>query len=99
MSYENVDGEVATDMVDSDSKIVYFTTGRDSLAGHPTVLIIKITRNHEVYEKPSPITLLKIVKDVEEKLFDSVFCVACGEMTVAERLVGENLSRLLRIMV
>ncbi|MBQ9911174.1 MAG: altronate dehydratase [Lachnospiraceae bacterium] len=100
MSYESVDGEVTTGMVGCGSQIVCFTTGRGNPTGHPIAPVIKITGNHEVYEKlkddfdfdASPITREgKSVKEVGEELFDLILRVANGELTSAERHGGEEL--------
>lgn len=100
MSYESVDGEVTTGMIGCGSQIVCFTTGRGNPTGHPIAPVIKITGNHEVYEKlkddfdfdASPITLQgKSVEEVGEELFNLVLRVANGELTSAERHTGEEL--------
>ena len=100
MSYESVDGEVTTGMVGCGSQIVCFTTGRGNPTGHPIAPVIKITGNHQVYEKlkddfdfdASPITREgKSVEEVGEELFDLVLRVANGELTSAEKHGGEEL--------
>lgn len=100
MSYESVDGEVTTGMIGCSSQLVCFTTGRGNPTGHPVAPVIKITGNHEVYEKmkddfdfdASAITLeSKSVKDVGEELLALILRVASGELTSAEKHEGNEL--------
>ena len=100
MSYESVDGEVTTGMIGCGSQLVCFTTGRGNPTGHPIAPVIKITGNHEVYEKmkddfdfdASPLIREgKSLEELGEKLFDLIIRVANGELTSAEKHHGNEL--------
>lgn len=100
MSYESVDGEVTTGMIGCGAQIVCFTTGRGNPTGHPLAPVIKITGNHEVYEKlredfdmdaSSVITKAQPIAELGEILFRQILQVAEGELTSAERHGGDEL--------
>ena len=100
MSYESVDGEVTTGMIGCGAQIVCFTTGRGNPTGHPLAPVIKITGNHEVYEKlredfdmdaSSVITKTQPIAELGEILFRQILRVAEGELTSAERHGGDEL--------
>ena len=100
MSYESVDGEVTTGMIGCGSQVVCFTTGRGNPTGHPIAPVIKITGNHEVYEKmkddfdfdASPLIREgKSLQELGEELFSLIIKVANGELTSAERHHGNEL--------
>ena len=100
MSYESVDGEVTTGMIGCGAQIVCFTTGRGNPTGHPVAPVIKITGNHEVYERlrddfdmdaGSVITEGRPVEEMGEVLYRQILRVAEGELTSAERHGGDEL--------
>ncbi|MGN0907596.1 MAG: UxaA family hydrolase [Bullifex sp.] len=100
MSYESVDGEVTTGMIGCGSQLVCFTTGRGNPTGHPIAPVIKITGNHEVYERMKDdfdfdasalIRGEKTLEELGEELFSLILEVAGGKLTSAEKHCGNEL--------
>ena len=100
MNYESHDGEVTTGMVGCGAHIVAFTTGRGNPCGLPLAPVIKVTGNAATYEKMkgdidfSAAGIISDgvpIKDMGDTFFDFVLRVANGELTVAEKMGGDEL--------
>ena len=100
MNYESQDGEVSTGMFGCGAQIVAFTTGRGNPTGFPLAPVLKVTGNGETYMKmkgdfdfdASGIISDSVpIKEMGQRFFDLVLRVANGELTVAEKVNGNEL--------
>jgi len=100
MNYESHDGEVTTGMFGCGAQIVAFTTGRGNPCGFPLAPVIKVTGNAATYAKmPGDFDFCAAgiiadgvsIADMGDKFFDLVLRTANGELTVAEKMGGDEL--------
>ncbi len=100
MNYESQDGEVTTGMFGCGAQMIAFTTGRGNPTGFPLAPVLKVTGNHSTYMKmrddfdfdASGIISDSVpIKEMGRRFFDLVLRVANGELTVAEKMGGNEL--------
>lgn len=101
MDTPGYDIESVTGMVAGGAQICVFTTGRGTPIGNPIVPMIKITGNHETYQRMTEHMDLELsaiitgemsIKEGGERILSEMIAVANGKRTAAEKLGFQELA-------